>query len=72
MGDHPRACGENKAGILQSVDGAGSPPRVRGKLAALRRSDAGERITPARAGKTHAAVHAAGKTADHPRACGEN
>ena len=50
----------------------GSPPRVRGKLRhsdALRPSD---RITPARAGKTHSGRAPGWAETDHPRACGEN
>ena len=50
--DHPRACGENKyAEILTNLD-AGSPPRMRGKLAQSRSRLSMRRITPAHAGKT--------------------
>ena len=33
-GAHPRVCGENRAGVVRVVKRVGSPPRVRGKLAA--------------------------------------
>ena len=49
--DHPRLCGE-KGGTFKSViNGAGSPPPMRGKV--ITRDDEGTvmRITPAYAGK---------------------
>ena len=70
--DHPRACGENKAGVLQSVDGSGSPPRVRGKLGDKSHRPLRVGITPARAGKTLWRRGVRGMGKDHPRACGEN
>ena len=50
----------------------GSPPRVRGKPNIHRSSFLQVRITPACAGKTGRCRCAAGRSADHPRACGEN
>ena len=50
--DHPRACGENRAGRAADVDHRGSPPRVRGKPFIPPSGTLGVRITPARAGKT--------------------
>ena len=51
-GDHPRGCGENRAGININSCSEGSPPRMRGKRL-KKRGDADERrITPADAGKT--------------------
>ena len=70
--DHPRACGENRAGATAPPRPPGSPPRVRGKLSqptCLRRRS---RITPARAGKTRAGHGLDALDEDHPRACGEN
>ena len=52
ISDHPRVCGENvplSAGIVVLC---GSPPRVRGKLATVSKTDLKGRITPACAGKT--------------------
>ena len=70
--DHPRACGENSL-VSEIEHGAlGSPPRMRGKLAAKDRLKAAERITPAHAGKTIKQVYSPFENADHPRACGEN
>ena len=70
--DHPRACGENSDVASVGDLNAGSPPRVRGKLEAVRLHRLVGRITPARAGKTagHSADDASGP--DHPPACGEN
>ena len=71
-GAHPRACGEN--GGRDPRDGAaqGSSPRVRGKRErfADRRCDL--RLIPARAGKTVRHGAGEGRSAAHPRACGEN
>ena len=50
--DHPRGCGENLNLILIETNGAGSPPRMRGKHSSPRKSGALHRITPADAGKT--------------------
>ena len=58
--DHPRVCGEKPHAVQFSVDGVGSPPRMRGK--------AGERsglfmeagITPAYAGKRLKRSHSIG------------
>ena len=70
--DHPRACGENSL-VSEIEHGAlGSPPRMRGKLAAKDRLKAAERITPAHAGKTRNASNSWKILEDHPRACGEN
>ena len=70
--DHPRGCGENFGACQHQAMSAGSPPRMRGKpygggLIFLLR-----RITPADAGKTVKNGFLAGRTADHPRGCGEN
>ena len=53
LADHPRVCGENFARALGVQDDYGSPPRVRGKRAALGEALEQGRITPACAGKTH-------------------
>ena len=71
-GDHPRACGENRAGGRRKRYSSGSPPRVRGKPSKFGTYAAAGRITPARAGKTPPHLMKANDTADHPRACGEN
>ena len=69
--DHPRVCGEKLAAKAGSINGMGSPPRVRGK--AFRVGLAGRilGITPACAGKSSAAVAARICAMDHPRMCGE-
>ena len=51
--DHPRVCGENKLIGKESPNGAGSPPRVRGKHIFSVFLFFDQRITPACAGKTH-------------------
>ena len=50
----------------------GSPPRMRGELNERLRRAVGVGITPAYAGRTHAATSWATRTSDHPRVCGEN
>ena len=70
--DHPRACGENSLKSLKAVASYGSPPRVRGKHWTHWTITDNPGITPARAGKTHAAAVSAARIRDHPRACGEN
>ena len=50
----------------------GSPPRMRGKLAALHLNRLHVRITPADAGKTVIISSIVFSFKDHPRGCGEN
>ena len=50
-GDHPRVCGEKAGMIALRTAAKGSPPRVRGKAAALADLGLAGRITPACAGK---------------------
>ena len=50
--DHPRRCGENYAPVEYACEQPGSPPQVRGKPELFDGMTAGERITPAGAGKT--------------------
>ena len=70
--DHPRACGENARMSWGPRPASGSSPRVRGKRPHVLGAEAGQRIIPARAGKTGARPRAPAKPWDHPRACGEN
>ena len=69
--DHPRACGEKLPSARAIADQGGSPPRVRGKEIRRRAPRKWSRITPARAGKSQSGQHKAGRSGDHPRACGE-
>ena len=50
--DHPRVCGEKTAREFITYLIQGSPPRVRGKAAALARQAVQHGITPAYAGKS--------------------
>ena len=70
--DHPRVCGENITKVKLGATIAGSPPRVRGKLAAPKPCGEVAGITPACAGKTSTACASRQKPRDHPRVCGEN
>ena len=70
--DHPRACGENPIEQLRDTIKAGSPPRMRGKLALTATNHVQSRITPAHAGKTQKLHFIRCCFKDHPRACGEN
>ena len=66
--DHPRVCGEKLAAKAGSINGMGSPPRVRGKgqgfqvCKVARGTHAGKR-------PSKAAGQRGGR--DYPRACGE-
>ena len=65
-------CGENFRRARKRCACGGSPPRVRGKLAATGLKYFQARITPACAGKTHRRKGESDRTQDHPRVCGEN
>ena len=70
--DHPRVCGENQSADCVLLAILGSPPRVRGKLAAGLKRKGYKGITPACAGKTRTMPLLVRKAGDHPRVCGEN
>ena len=69
---HPRACGENTSPGCRRARGAGSSPRVRGKLVGVRPQRLRQRLIPARAGKTPSCGAPPSWRTAHPRACGEN
>ena len=69
--DHPRVCGEKKAGERAEHGGLGSPPRMRGKDIVLYYCQVSHRITPAYAGKRYLLSTKNTLTRDHPRVCGE-
>ena len=69
--DHPRLCGE-KGGTFKSViNGAGSPPPMRGKDKLSKLFKKKLRITPAYAGKRMNVTESVISQQDHPRLCGE-
>ena len=70
-GDHPRVCGEKLYWHQLRCTGAGSPPRMRGKV--HQRSAEIQRygITPAYAGKRAWFSYCGCQDRDHPRVCGE-
>ena len=70
--DHPRGCGENADDTGVTKEGAGSPPRMRGKLCRRINYWQALRITPADAGKTQSCKYEVLLFQDHPRGCGEN
>ncbi|KAB7789963.1 hypothetical protein F7D09_1513 [Bifidobacterium leontopitheci] len=71
-GDHPRVCGEHKAGVAGRRPCWGSSPRMRGtrREVELRTLDLG--IIPAYAGNTSSMRHSGPRPWDHPRVCGEH
>ena len=69
--DHPRVCGEKPCLPEQQCLRQGSPPRMRGKVAALIYAVSDPGITPAYAGKRQARHFSRRKRRDHPRVCGE-
>ena len=70
--DHPRVCGKNLFQLSLEDTGAGSPPRVREKLALGGLAMRPYGITPACAGKTLPSCLSATLSQDHPRVCGKN
>ena len=69
--DHPRMCGEKRAGTGQHGGVQGSPPHVRGKGVVHVFVSKIFRITPACAGKRLSCSCRASQSWDHPRMCGE-
>ncbi len=69
---HPRACGENALGAVSLLAGAGSSPRMRGKLKMRLCSSRNLGLIPAHAGKTSRRRYSPRARRAHPRACGEN
>ena len=69
--DHPRACGEKRAGLAGERSGLGSPPRMRGKGIHTGVVLGNRGITPAHAGKSCRRNHSGRSPQDHPRVCGE-
>ena len=69
--NHPRMCGEKKAGTWLDDEIRGSPPHVRGKESIAVGIGDGIGITPACAGKRAAHSFQAVPPWDHPRMCGE-
>ena len=69
---HPRAGGENFKCRDEIRDSTGSSPRGRGKLGSDSMSMVGNRLIPARAGKTGSKRDAGCWSRAHPRAGGEN
>ena len=69
--DHPRVCGEKNTIMAMHREKIGSPPRVRGKAAAVIVGTSSTRITPACAGKSSLNIAFSTLIKDHPRVCGE-
>ena len=70
--DHPRVCGEHRAGLAHRLHEAGSSPRVRGTRDGRWRLDRGTGIIPACAGNTGCCGCETVLAGDHPRVCGEH
>ena len=70
--DHPRSRGENPMASFRLDQATGSPPLARGKLLRALGRVLGDRITPARAGKTRPPGSSECSGTDHPRSRGEN
>ena len=69
--DHPRVCGEKIISMLKASFGAGSPPRMRGKVREIKTGKSRRGITPAYAGKRRRCCAFRWLPWDHPRVCGE-
>ena len=70
-GDHPRACGEQIVGKVETKEVLGSPPRMRGAAHTHTPPSTVSGITPAHAGSRTIANRSMVLNWDHPRACGE-
>ena len=70
--DHPRSCGKDLRPLPQTSSSSGSPPLVRERPPYVCSRECGNRITPARAGKTAGRRLASGEGRDHPRSCGKD
>ena len=69
---HPRAGGENPLSRPAQAQTGGSSPRGRGKRLRFGLRGGGDRLIPARAGKTARSEDPRGWSQAHPRAGGEN
>ena len=69
--DHPRICGEKNPPAWKTPTFIGSPPHMRGKVAAGSSGGRAKGITPAYAGKRNTLKGATAAVGDHPRICGE-
>ncbi|KAB7789964.1 hypothetical protein F7D09_1514 [Bifidobacterium leontopitheci] len=72
FGDHPRVCGEHRAGLETPQIQTGSSPRMRGTPLQNRQRATRLGIIPAYAGNTPPAPPMALPSGDHPRVCGEH
>ena len=71
LADHPRLCGEKFDQLFNIMRTIGSPPPMRGKAWQADSRNAGNRITPAYAGKSFPSSVMMLVLWDHPRLCGE-
>ncbi len=69
---HPHACGEDTLIFESGGAWSGSPPRVWGRLLALRTRMTPLRFTPTRVGKTIRPPSRCEQRSVHPHACGED
>ena len=69
--DHPRLCGEKQFFRIAFQPSTGSPPPMRGKVAAFFEPIGSLGITPAYAGKSSRYRLISISSRDHPRLCGE-
>ena len=70
--DHPRGCGEHQTVTVSDILVRGSSPRMRGAPHRAHHQARHPRIIPADAGSTTPASCPTGRSADHPRGCGEH
>ena len=70
--EHPRVCGENFGGVLETLGEKGTSSRMRGKPSSDSPAWSAIRNIPAYAGKTVYIGMVYDSTSEHPRVCGEN
>ena len=69
--DHPHACGDKRASIIQPPVRQGSSPRVWGQENKRIPFTSTGRIIPTRVGTSHVRLSTLGLARDHPHACGD-
>ena len=69
---HPRVCGEDLNGLIQTPQWSETPPRMRGRPSSDTSAVSMSRNTPAYAGKTQNSASVPAVCRKHPRVCGED
>ena len=69
--DHPHACGDKSATVIDMLPALGSSPRVWGQVTVFSYTVKDYRIIPTRVGTSVTESYQVSVTLDHPHACGD-